>query len=41
MGHVLRAGTQLKDGKNLGEGINGQPQPEHLFGAVQPGAQFV
>ena len=26
---------------NLGEGINGQPEPEHLFGAAQPGAQFV
>ena len=41
MGHVLRAGTQLEDGKNFGEGIDGQPEPEHLCGAAQPGAQFV
>jgi hypothetical protein len=41
MRHVLRAGTELKHGKNLREGINGQPQPEHLCGAAQPGAQFV
>jgi hypothetical protein len=39
--HVLRAGTQLEDGKNLGAGINGQPEPEHLFGTAQAGAQFV
>jgi hypothetical protein len=37
--HVLRAGTQMEDGKNLGAGIYGQP--EHLCGAAQPGAQFV
>jgi hypothetical protein len=41
MRHVLRAGTQLEDGKNLGAGIDGQPEPEHLFGAAEPGAQFV
>ena len=27
--------------KNLGEGIDGQPEPENLLGAAQPGAQFV
>ncbi len=41
MRHVLRAGTQLEDGKNLGAGINGQPEPEHLFGTAEAGAQFV
>ena len=41
MRHVLRAGAELKHGKNLREGINGQPQPQHLCGAAQPGAQFV
>jgi hypothetical protein len=39
--HVLRAGTHLEDGKNLGAAINRQPQPGHLFGAAGPGAQFV
>src|SRR5215472_243231 len=41
MGHVLGAGTQLEDGKNLGAGINRQPEPLHLCLAAQPGAQFV
>ena len=41
MCHVLRAGTQLEHGKNLGARIHGQPQPEHLAGAAQPCAQFV
>ena len=41
MRHVLRAGTELKHGKNLGARIDGQPQPEHLCGAAQPGSQFV
>jgi hypothetical protein len=41
MGHVLGARAELKHGKDLGEGIDGQPQPEHLSGAAQPGAQFV
>ena len=27
--------------KNLGASIDGQPQPEHLFGAAQPGVEFV
>jgi hypothetical protein len=39
--HVLCAGTKLKHGKNLGAGINGQPEPEHLRMAAEPGAQFV
>ena len=41
MRHVLRAGTQLKDGKKLGARVNGQPEPEHLSGTAQPGAQFI
>ncbi len=39
--HVLCAGTELKHGKNLGAGINGQPEPQHLRMAAEPGAQFV
>jgi hypothetical protein len=31
----------MQDGKYLRTGINGQPQPQDLFGAAQPGAQFV
>jgi hypothetical protein len=27
--------------KKLREGINGQPEPEHLLVAAQPGAQLV
>jgi hypothetical protein len=38
---VLRAGAELKHRQNLGEGINGYPQPEHLLRTPQPGAQFV
>jgi hypothetical protein len=38
---VLRAGPQMEDGKNLCGGVDGQPQPQHLCGAAQPGAQFV
>jgi hypothetical protein len=31
----------MEDGKNLCGGVDGQPQPQHLCGAAQPGAQFV
>ncbi len=41
MCHVLRAGTQMEDGNNLGEGVDGQPQPQHVLVAAQPRAQFV
>jgi hypothetical protein len=41
MGHVLRAGAELKHRKNLGERIDGQPEPQHLVGAAQPGAQLI
>jgi hypothetical protein len=27
--------------KNLGARVDGQPQPDYLFGAAEPGAQFV
>jgi len=39
--HVLRAGTQMEDGKKLGAGVDGQPEPQHLFRAAQPCAQFI
>ena len=38
---VLCAGTQMEDGNDLCQGVDGQPQPEHLCGAAQPSAQFV
>ena len=41
MRHVLRAGTEIEHGKKLRKGIDGQPQPQHLLIAAQPGAQFV
>ncbi len=39
--HVLRARTELEDGKKLGARVDGQPEPEHLCGAAEPRAQFV
>ncbi len=41
MRHVLRAGTQMEDGKKLRARVDSQPQPEHLCGAAQPCSQFV
>ena len=41
MCHVLCTGTQREHGKNLRARIDGQPKPQHLFGAAEPGAQFV
>ena len=41
MCHILRAGSKLEDGKNLRQGIDSQPEPEHLCRAAQPGSQFV
>ncbi len=38
---VLCAGAKVQHRKNLGAGIESQPQPEHLCGAAQPRAQFV
>jgi hypothetical protein len=39
MGHDLDARAELKDRNNLGERIDGQP--EDLFGAAEPGEEFV
>jgi hypothetical protein len=39
--HVLCAGTQMEHGQNLGARVDGQPEPQHLCGAAQPGAQLV
>ncbi|HLX56537.1 MAG TPA: hypothetical protein VKR83_05895 [Ktedonobacteraceae bacterium] len=41
MSHDLRARAELKRRKNLGEGIDGEPKPQDLFGAAEPGAQFI
>jgi len=41
MGHVLGARAELKHRQNLGARIDGQPQPEDLFGTPQPCAQFI
>ena len=38
---MLCASAEMEHRKNLREGIDGQPEPEHLCGAAQPGAQFV
>ncbi len=36
MRHVLRSRAELKHRKNLREGINGQPEPQHMLGAPEP-----
>jgi hypothetical protein len=36
---VLRAGAEIQHGQQLGARIDGQPQPQHLCGAAQPGSQ--
>jgi hypothetical protein len=41
MGHGLGFGAALKHRDDLGEGIDGQPQPEDLCGAAQPCAQLI
>src|SRR5262245_36931631 len=41
MGCVLRSRAELKHRDSLGEGIDGQPEPEDLSGTAQPGAEFV
>src|SRR5215472_16616164 len=41
MRHVLRTGAEMKDGKNLRARVDGQPQPDDLFVAAQPGSQFI
>jgi hypothetical protein len=41
MRNVLRARTQMEHRKNLGAGVDGQPEPEHVCGAAQPGVEFI
>ncbi len=41
MRRQLRAGSHMQDRKNFREGIDGQPEPEHLPLAAEPCAQFV
>src|SRR6266566_3332079 len=41
VGRVLRAETEMEDGKNLRTGVDGQPQPQDVCVAAEPGAQFV
>jgi hypothetical protein len=41
MCHVLCSGTQMEDGKNLREGVDDQPEPQHVLRAAQPGTEFV
>ena len=38
---VLRAGAEMEHRKNLGAGVDGQPDPEHVCGVAQPCSQFV
>ena len=41
MGHGLCSGAELEYRKNFRARIDGQPQPEHLRGTAEPGAQFI
>ena len=41
MGHVLGARTELEHGKNFRTGVDGQPEPQHLRMAAEPGSQFI
>ncbi len=38
MRQVLRAGAEMEYWYNLRAGIDGQPEPDHLCGAAQPGS---
>ena len=38
---MLGPWTQMEHRNKLGTRIDGQPEPQHLFSAAQPGAQFV
>jgi hypothetical protein len=38
---MLCTWTQVEHGNNLGARVDGQPQPQHLCCAAQPGSQFV
>ena len=41
MRRPLRAGSHMEHRKDFREGVDGQPEPEHLCGAPKPGAQFI
>ena len=41
MRNALCARTQMEHRNNLRTGIDGQPEPEDLFGTAQSGAEFV
>jgi hypothetical protein len=41
MRRVLRARAEIKHRQKLRTGVDGQPEPKHLSGAAQPGAQFI
>ena len=41
MGHMLCSGTQQEDRKNLGAGVDDQPEPQHVLRAAEPGTQFI
>jgi hypothetical protein len=41
MSHVLCSRTELKHRQNLRQGIDGQPEPEHLSGTAEPRPQFI
>ena len=41
MRRKLRAGTHMKHRNDFREGVDDQPQPQHLFGTAQPSAQFI
>jgi hypothetical protein len=38
---MLCTWTKMEHGKELGAGIDGEPEPQHLFGATEACAQFV
>jgi hypothetical protein len=38
---MLRAGTQMEHRNKLREGVNCQPEPQHLCGAAQSCSQFI
>jgi len=38
---VLRAGTQMEDGKQLCRGVDDQPQPQDAGMAAEPCSQFI
>ena len=41
MRRMLCAGTQMEHGKKLCARVDDKPEPQHLFGATEAGAQFV